>query len=451
VNCDYRSCGDCKITKQGILIGSDPEFTVWEPDGTFVRARDAFLETCLYPICDEDDDEEECSSSLDYVNAHGPNGFAGTLGTDGNESIGEMRPLEESCPKRHFRNLVAVVSETLDTLSGYVIAAGNGGRRATGGHLHFSYHAPLIGQPAWYDRTDTDIWQREMYFLVGSTCHYLSDPFTLEERSYEGYGKLADYRGYLPYHIEYRAPGSWLMTPEIAEGLLCLAFVVAQAHRSIPVPSIRCESWISQLPKKSEIMRTVERLPLFPTFEDEIRPLLNMLRKGKKWPEVDNLHDTWAVKADPWKSGFRRAWKKQQSIKVPDFYFQAGPAARFEILMETAKGISNQVFMKILPVKLGSLLRGERMPLLHSEFLDHAFDRKPPSFVLVGNNLKVKRCRMFLNDVLRRTAVVEFRGNERYELGLFESALNDPAETIKVMLFLRSILGEISVFRIGDV
>ena len=186
-------------------VGADPEFGFLNKGGQIVNASRVLFQTNRF-------------------------------GLDGCDAIAEMRPNPSVNPSQVVHNLY------MDFARGYQrnesirelywkagSCVGDDDNYATGGHIHLGIHRTvdhkIFGDRSQYYRELT----RFMDCYLSQVTRLLEDPDELEYRLGAEYGFLGDHRSNA-HGLEYRTVGSWLTSPRVAEGVLCLAQTVAYEH-----------------------------------------------------------------------------------------------------------------------------------------------------------------------------------------------------------------------------
>ena len=175
-------------SRKAITIGADPEFVIVRKDTKeFVYAAEVL----------------PCSTSAQ-------------LGTDGASSTGEMRPTPNKKWQEVYADIELLINELRERIGEdeFEVIAGSGYYVPTGGHIHigdrFRTHAPT--------RNQLDNWERWITIPLNE----------VSDRSYRGrYGTPREIR-YQEHGFEYRSPLSWIVTPTICKGVLCLAHVIGR-------------------------------------------------------------------------------------------------------------------------------------------------------------------------------------------------------------------------------
>lgn len=185
-----------RIPAGQVLLGADPEFIL----------RDKLTGRLIYP-----------------------SGFLprdGTFGYDERSErregclfpLAEIRPEPDTCPLRLVSKirwtmaagLKLIPYENIEWLAGSLHFA----RYQIGGHIHFGGL-----------KINTQLLKALDNYL-GIPVMLIEDPASAAERR-KHYGGLGSFRLEPHGGFEYRTPGSWLVSPEIARAVLCLAKVVA--------------------------------------------------------------------------------------------------------------------------------------------------------------------------------------------------------------------------------
>ncbi|KKM91644.1 hypothetical protein LCGC14_1226530 [marine sediment metagenome] len=171
-------------TPLGIKIGCDPEFEVRSKRGAFVPA--------------------------DRILGYSPED---AIGTDGRADTAEIRS-QPGSNYQVMKSINTILSQARRKLANYNAYAGSGKNVPLGGHIHFSGISP---EPELVKRLDK---------FIAKPLNSISDT------SGRGghYGRYGEVRGQ-PHGWEYRSPLSWLATPQITNGVLSIAWLLARATK----------------------------------------------------------------------------------------------------------------------------------------------------------------------------------------------------------------------------
>ena len=197
----HRSCPEAAPVPAPLRLGADPEFVVVEKATGQVLPASRFLPRPGAVGCD------------------------GYTSAPGVYPVAELRPAPSSDPRRLVEHLRRCLQQAAAWLPGEEARWQAGSEPApglpTGGHIHFS-GIPLSGS------------------LLRALDTYLAVPLFLLEppgsaaRRRARHGFLGDVRPKRHGGFEYRTPSSWLVSPEVALGALCLARVVAGGFSHLP-------------------------------------------------------------------------------------------------------------------------------------------------------------------------------------------------------------------------
>ncbi|MBX6394434.1 MAG: hypothetical protein IRY98_01740 [Alicyclobacillaceae bacterium] len=162
-----------------------------------------------------------------------------------------------------------------------------------GGHIHFSGISPgsrLV---------------RALDTYIGLPVALMEDPQTARIRRRK-YGFLGDVRRKSHGGFEYRTPGSWLVSPEIATAVLCLAHIVAQHYRDLEDwpfddPGIQSAFYASDRkvlkPVFTSIWKSLSQVSLYEEYEDYLSIIPWMIERDLTWDESVDIRETWDVPA----------------------------------------------------------------------------------------------------------------------------------------------------------
>lgn len=135
--------------------------------------------------------------------------------------LAEVRPPPSPDPLQLVENLRRAIARAASAVRGYRISFEAGGtalRRFTiGGHIHFSNV-----------KLSTDL-LRALDNYVALPVLFLENPVSSRLRR-PRYGYLGDWRPQPHGGFEYRTPGSWVISPQYAAAVLCLAKAVVQDY-----------------------------------------------------------------------------------------------------------------------------------------------------------------------------------------------------------------------------
>lgn len=261
----WRNIPGGSVPGSGILLGADPEFMLKNSKtGKLVPANNFF------PL-------------------------EGSIGCDQRRAIGEIRPAPQASPRdltEAIRALLARASKRIKNKPVKMLAGSWPFYNfPIGGHIHFG-RLPLS------------------FNLIRALDNYLLIPLFLVERTPTSikrrkyYGCLGDVRPKGPGRFEYRAPASWLVSPEITLAAFSLAKIVAEYATYLrqdlfadPATSralYRGEKEIfhALLPR---LKKDLEILPGYSEVAPDLMPLWKMIEQGNEWDEGLDLREAWLI------------------------------------------------------------------------------------------------------------------------------------------------------------
>lgn len=259
-------------------VGADPEFGFVDTDGELYGACDLIKDDC-----------------------------GGRFGLDGCNEIAELRPEPSENPsvvvKNIYRAMADGVRRNRETLS-YSWEAGSilfgDGEYPIGGHIHLGIKYRGI------DYADLAL---DLDALLTQVVRLLEEPDKLKKRSCD-YGMYSDMRA--NHHgAEYRTLGSWITSPRIAEGVLCLAQAITYEKLSFKNRKIKLLSDrlrpdkedefaldIKDMRKKFRHLRVIIRkLKLYKKYKQPIDFLLKLIEKKKTWYPGTDMKVAWGISA----------------------------------------------------------------------------------------------------------------------------------------------------------
>lgn len=226
----------------------------------------------------------------------------GTVGCDAirvpnrqQRPIAEIRPR----PDRDPQNLIINIRDALRSASRmapyqnikWVAGSQPFPGYSIGGHIHFSNISLNSG-------------------LLRALDNYLGLPVFLIEnqatavRRRRRYGRLSDYRKKSHGGFEYRTPGSWLVSRDIATAVLCLAKVVVSRYNELNSNYLNNDqAQLAFYQGRQEYFREVfpqlwqeiEALDLAQKYSEEMSVIPCMVKDGILWDEKKDLRRTWKV------------------------------------------------------------------------------------------------------------------------------------------------------------
>ncbi|WP_018133365.1 putative amidoligase domain-containing protein [Effusibacillus pohliae] len=254
------------------LMGTDLEFMLRNPEGRLVVAS-KYLPRSGKVGCD--------ALSIRRAGTRFP--------------LAEIRPDPSSSPLRLVKNIEDTLLEAkrmiprqLHWLAGSMPLRNYG----IGGHIHFS-NLPLSSQ------------------LVKALDNYLALPVMMLEdtsassRRRPKYGFLGDVRLKSHGGWEYRTLGSWLISPDIAKAVVCLAYLVANHYRQLKrapflSPELQRAFYLGDKrmlrPYFEEIWGDIQQTGTYERYKEELDLIADMVRNEESWDELADIRRAWGIR-----------------------------------------------------------------------------------------------------------------------------------------------------------
>lgn len=271
------------MSRQDFKIGADPEFG-FKKNGRIIEAVDIIECEC------EDTDQ---------------------FGLDGCTSIAEIRPKPSANPLKVVSDIAKVLHDgvernpetaTLEWKAGSIVSDDT----PIGGHIHFGTHAVNYankpGREVFLDTLDR---------YLAQTVILLEDPREAETRRNDEYGGLSDCRDQ-PWGFEYRTLSSWLTSPYIAQGVLCLAKAIVWEtmynglgdHDDEITDVIQDDFMAARLDpirKKFEngLWRDIRKFELYKKYKKPIDLLHTLIEKRRNWFPTCGMKVAWGIESIP--------------------------------------------------------------------------------------------------------------------------------------------------------
>lgn len=162
---------------------------------------------------------------------------------------------------------------------------------AIGGHIHFSK-------------------VKLNFALLRTLDNFLAIPIFLIENPFSAvrrrrrYGTLGNFRTKSYGGFEYRTLGSWLVSPQITRGVLCLAKIVVSHYLEfnenyLVQPAAQKAFYHGDQeyfrPIFQEIWSKVCGTSMYQEYASELEPIHAMIRNGEYWDEQLDLRQTWKI------------------------------------------------------------------------------------------------------------------------------------------------------------
>jgi len=209
--------------------------------------------------------------------------------------VGELRPKADFSPLQLLANLHQALRYACKLMPHRNIKflAGSGPHKgySIGGHIHFS-NISLNNHIL-----------RALDTYVGLPVFLIENQATAVRRR-KKYGFLADFRTKDYGGFEYRTPGSWLVSSEIAKAVLCLAKIVASSYLSLPrncfatIEAQRAfyegdQDYLRQF--FNGLWADIKALSVYDALADEIQIIDYMISNSLIWDERADIRKTWNI------------------------------------------------------------------------------------------------------------------------------------------------------------
>jgi hypothetical protein len=213
----------------------------------------------------------------------------------------QQRPIAEIRPRpdRDPQNLISNIREALrsaNRMAPYQNVKWVAGSQpfpgySIGGHIHFSNVSLNSGLLRALDN------------YLGIPVFLIEDQVTAVKRR-RRYGRLSDYRLKSHGGFEYRTPGSWLVSKDIATAVLCLAKIVVSRYYELNGNYLNnAEAQLAFYKGNQDYFRAIfpqlwdeiEALDLAQQYAAEISLIPWMIKNRIAWDEKTDLRKTWKI------------------------------------------------------------------------------------------------------------------------------------------------------------
>lgn len=212
--------------------------------------------------------------------------------------LAEVRPDPAATPEELIANIRETLSEAQQLIRARNIQwlAGSMPFKnfPLGGHIHFSdlpYSSRLVKVFDTY---------------LGLPLMMIEANTTASKRRPK-YGFLGDVRFKSHGGFEYRTPGSWLVSPEVALAVSALAYVVAVHHRDLTEslftsPQKQRQFYLADKRELNEdfqrIWREIESTSTYRRYQGVLRIFPEMVSQGISWNEAVDIRRTWGLQVE---------------------------------------------------------------------------------------------------------------------------------------------------------
>lgn len=207
--------------------------------------------------------------------------------------LAEVRPPPSADPLQLVENLRRAIARAAGAVRGHNIRFEAGGtarsRFTLGGHIHFSNV-----------RLTTDLLHTLDNYLALPVL-FLENPVSCRLRR-PRYGYLGDWRPQPHGGFEYRTPGSWMISPQYAAAVLCLAKAIVQDYpllrRNVLVDPVNQQAFYradkaTLRPHFWSLWQDLQSSPVFREFKEHIELIHQMVSDERRWNERVDLKRRW--------------------------------------------------------------------------------------------------------------------------------------------------------------
>ncbi|MDR1159833.1 MAG: hypothetical protein LBK69_04325, partial [Syntrophomonadaceae bacterium] len=258
-------------SSQEVFMGADPEFMLLNSkNGKMIPASDHFPREGLVG-CD---------------NIRVPNRQQ--------RPVAEVRPKPSNSPYELVKNIHGALlsAQKLAPYKNVKWIAGSlpTGNYSIGGHIHFSqiqFNASVI---------------RAFDNYLAIPVFLIENPVSAAKRRKKN-GTLGDYR-LKEYGFEYRTLSSWLVSPQVASAVLCLAKIVASRYYLLNnnfFSHLETHQAFYQGEQEyfynifSQLWLTLEQIDLYKLYKDDLEIIKNMVTEKKHWDENADFRLAWQI------------------------------------------------------------------------------------------------------------------------------------------------------------
>jgi hypothetical protein len=206
----------------------------------------------------------------------------------------EFRPSPNENPRVLFTNLYRCMRYAIRKINNPHIQWLAGGNPLKGypigGHIHFSKISLQAN-------------------LIRALDNYLTLPLLLMESKESmsrrpKYGYLGDYREQFHGGFEYRTPPSWIVTPNVAKGVLALSKLIAKDYQTLnwmPLTSYDVQREFYQgnreslYPVARSLWDNIKECPSYNKYQNDIDGFFQLIEKKYIWNEYEDIRKAWRL------------------------------------------------------------------------------------------------------------------------------------------------------------
>lgn len=249
-------------------------------------------------------------------------GGSAPFGLDGGEVLVELRPSPSEDPLTVVKNIQAIFQNAVVRYKNarkykWIVKSIYAGpdedsdsKGSMGGHIHFGFNRSNYSNKSRDFDTEVKSICSLLDTYVGSITILLENQNDARERRARfGYGAAGDFRTQ-SYGFEYRTPSSWLSSPHVAAGVLCLAKVVMHEiinnnlthgpEVKIFPRDINAADTTTMRVKLPRIWEKIQSMKLFPKYRNYIEFLMVLIENNKTWHTNNEVLAEWGINTSPY-------------------------------------------------------------------------------------------------------------------------------------------------------
>jgi hypothetical protein len=204
----------------------------------------------------------------------------------------ELRPKYSTCPIDVVSSIKTILNDASKKINYSNIGIYAGSMPSlnywSGGHIHFGIKPNAK--------------------LIRALDNYLALPVLMIEKTNTArkrmvkYGTLGNYRLKSHGGFEYCTLSSWLVSPNIALGVLCLAKVIVQEYLNLQACYLNTYSDVRSyyLVNKNyfkdrivDIVSAIEKTKTYKIYEEQLEPMLDKIVENAEWKENRDIKEAW--------------------------------------------------------------------------------------------------------------------------------------------------------------
>lgn len=262
-----------KRTFKDFTIGADPEFSCVDSSRAVVSAKE-------------------------YLGNKGYSGPEGSLGADGCATTFEIRPKEHQHPLGIVNNLQSIFKKQVEKIPKFDKLEWQAGsfqnKLSLGGHIHFGIPQNGSNYSDLVNLLDN---------YLGPIGLLLEEKQQAIDRRRNNYGLMSDKREQ-SWGMEYRVLSSWLTSPYISAGMLCLAKAIAFEY--INNPKFKWSNYVNSDTFKTvnvadlrvkfpNMWKEISRMNLYQIYKPNLDLIYYLIKNNYTWFPNTTMKQAWGI------------------------------------------------------------------------------------------------------------------------------------------------------------